>query len=259
MKKVTARTLGILLYVIFMVLSSCTGPAGYNDVYVSESVEDLPVEQESPIEMESAVIETEEIKMSEKVKEIYLMKMRPIEVFEKYCVTDDMKIVGLSETEMTVIVLSDTEDKTHKAKRFYKDSKGIYFSVSVMEQGEAIPNTDPVQYEAIEREYMFKQVGDVVTEITEFPEIPESGRVVFGEKSESNMSISKEHPANNPECSYVWNGIKPTGYLMVDGFMVVDNGLWWSVPEDYSTRLKGLYFQKLGGNVQRILPSGRIF
>jgi len=158
---------------------------------------------------------------------------------------------------MTVIVLSDTEDKTHKAKRFYKDGKGIYFSVAVMEQGKAIPETEPVQYEAVEREYVFKQVGDAVTEIKEFPEIPESEHVEM-EFSPANFKIETTD-YKGTICSYVWNGTKPTGYIMVDGFLSVTSGLWWSVPEDYSTRLKGLYFQKLGGNVQRILPSGRIW
>lgn len=269
-----------LLYACMMILSSiivsCDSPTNPEDVeLVTEDETDGPVDQETTPENEPDIIqaddpveespviedpvedqpviestgedEPEKITEDPGDPEEEEMKLQPIEVYGAYAVCEDGKVYGLTGTGMIPIVLKDSKDNEFPFSMFYKDGGILYFSVQFLDESEKMI------------EEFYKQEDEKVTKIKTFPEIPESARVEMDDEPFKIVNAK----SGKVDCSYVYQGEQPTGYIVIDGYYKTDEGLWFSVPESYGNpaakRLRGLYFFHLNGNIQTVGEYGRVF
>ena len=183
------------------------------------------------------------------------MELQPIKEYEGYVKTVS-KLFGIDGDQLEEIVLMDTEDKMQPLEKFFIKDGMIYMSVEVREQGDAIPDTDPVQYEAVLKEYFFEQENGDLQTIPSIPEIPPSERVQF---SDTVFQINNT-TYGELETSNVLQMPAVMAFKMINGCLRVTNGLWFSVTESYSSRLKGVYFWAIDtGGPKRVKESGRIW
>ena len=229
----------IIVYTVVTALASCTNP-------VVNPVVEIPVILEVIPEDEPEIIITPEIIPEE---EIISMMMKPIEDYEKYAVTEDLKVFGLTGKTREAIVLKDTEYKIHGFTDFFKVGEKIYFAVTVMEPAE--PDGEP---EGVS--YLFKQEAGEVSIMTKPIEKPLSNFVEMGITPFAIQTFNYE----GSDTSRVSKDGKPTGFKMIDAYLFTPQGLWFSVPETISIRLKGIYFYPVEGNLsQSPVMSGRIW
>lgn len=227
-----------IVYAIIIVIAtaiSCSSPVTISvPEVIPETVPEVIIIPDEP--------DTPEI--PEIIEEIIFM-MKPIEVYEKYAVDENNKVFGLEGNSRDVIVLKDTDDKIHSFKDFFVKDGTVFFSVNIMEDEQSVTK------------YYF-QTGDQITEDTEqaFPAKPESDFVEMGISPFSIATFDYE----GMDTSRVSKDGKPTGFKMIDAYFHTPEGLWFSVPETISIRLKGVYFYPVEGNLaQSPIMSGRIW
>lgn len=229
----------ILVYCMFLFLASCY----------------LPVENEYAIIEETAVESEDETDEIIIIQEVQSMELQPINEYEGY-VKQESRVFGITGNELEVIVLLDMEGNKHKPEKFFVKDGLIYLSIEVVEQGDAIPDTDPVQYPNVLREYFFEQKDGNLQWVDDLIEEPPSERVQFSDpKFQINNATYGELETSN-----VLQMPLVEAYIKIDGCKRVSNGLWFSVPESYSSRLKGVYFWPIdAGKTIRIKDEGRIW
>ena len=219
----------IVFYAIMVILSNCKLPE--NDV--KQVIEEIRVKPEIIIE-----------------KERFKMELKPIEVYEKYAFTDRNQLYGLQGADKKIVPIEDVDGKIYPLNDFFKSAGIIYFNVKVMESGAAIPETEPVQYESVEKIYYFTQNGETLNELTE-SQYPEKGVSDFITMDSKPFEVIKYDDHSRVIKNYYNEGgevIKssPTAFVMIDGYHETPEGLWFSVPVSLSVRLKGVYFYPVG-------------
>ena len=230
----------ILVYSMILFLASCYLPVETEYAIIEETA----TESDEGLEDEIIIIQ-----------EVHSMELQPIKEYEGY-VKQESKVFGISGNELEEIKVFDTENNEQPIEKFFLKDGMIYLSVEVREQGDAIPDTEPVEYEAVLKEYFFEQENNDLQTVESIPNLPPSERVQF---SDTKFQINNA-TYGDLEISNVLQMPAITAWLKVDGFKRVTNGLWFSVPESYSSRLKGVYFWGLeAGGTVRVKDEGRIW
>ena len=234
----------------FLLLSLC-----FLIIFISGCTIDNKIEmtKESIIEEPAPVVE-------ENITEDLTMELKPIKLFSNYVVSPNA-VYGIDGVGLEKIEAVDEDETLHPFTQFFKIGNDIYFSVSSMETGNPISDTDPVQYETIEVIHYFKQKGKVLTELDEadFPSPPTSEHILF---QGGNYKIEKTTfniDGVDTDISDVHNGSPHVTYLEVNGCALTDKGLWFSVSTTIKTRYEGIYFWSLKGAPNRVLNVGRIY
>ena len=238
-----------LVYIMFLFFASCDLPD--NNQYV--------IIEETPVEIvDEDEIETDEIII---IEEVQTMELQPIKEYQKY-VTSGSGVYGINGNRLEEILLKDSDDNQHLFNQFFILDGMIYLSVKGFEQGNEIPDTDPVQYEQILKEYFFSQTGGQIDEELkkDFPNMPLSDHILYPNDGLFEI-ITFPYPVDDVmmDTSRVIRGGTPEGYLKIDGCSRVSGGFWFSVPEPIKTRLKGVYLWPEMGSKIRKLDSGRIW
>ena len=233
------KCITIIVYVCLLNFASCT--------FVTDFEDDSTI---------NAVI-IEETVEAEIEKEVQKMELQPIKDYDNYIVSGK-RVFGIDGIETEEVILKDIKDNPIQFNEFFIiPGDAIYLNVKVFEQGNAIPDTDPVQYEAVEKIYYFSQLdGTIEEEIeSEFPAVPES---TFIEMESTPFKIAT-FDYKGDDTSRVYQNTLVTGYQKIDGYSVNQFGLWFSVPITLSIRYEGIYFYPVNGNIVRKMESGRIY
>jgi len=237
----------IVFYAIMIILSNCKLPVEEIQQVINE---ENPVMQDEP----EIIIE----------KESFKMELKPIGVYKKYAFTDKNQLYGLQGADKKIILIEDVDGKIYPLNDFFKSGNIIYLNVKVMEKGAAIPETEPVQYESVEKIYYFMQTGNSIVEILEsgYPEKPDSDFAGMNLKPfeiikyDDHSRVIKNY--YNEDNEIVKSS--PTAFVMIDGYHETPEGLWFSVPVSLSVRLKGVYFYPVNSSLSdRPLFIGRIW
>jgi hypothetical protein len=234
--KISIERLSLIVYIGIIIFASCQIP-----------------EIDDKINVENSVV-TEIIED----KENYIMEIKPIDDYAAYAFTDQGSLFGLEDSKKVYITILDTEDNTCKLNDFFKVGEIIYFNIKGTEQGAVIPDTDPVQYESVEKIYYFLQDKGVVLDIdvSEYPDKPESDFVTMADGIFQIMEYINKDVVH----SRVLRNGAPTAFKMIDGYFYTPAGLWFSVPETLSVRLRGIYFYNHKDNLTQFPDiAGRIW
>lgn len=203
------------------------------------------------------------------------MIMKQIKVYEKYAVTDDNRVLGINGKELEPVFLIDSDDKGYQFNDFYRKNDKLFFSTIIMENGtEKIPDSDPVAYVQVPKTHYYVQTGNSLEETEEglYPLLPESDFIEMGITPWSIVTFDYVNPKTKEKITTSrvvksiydedgkWVKDSPTGFKMIDAYFVVNDGLWFSVPEDIGIRKKGIYFYPLVGNLKSTpVMSGKIW
>ena len=233
MKKTHSGRNVIIMYIIFLILSSCNYTMSENNDIIEEAI----------------IEEVEQI-----IQEVQTMELQAIKEFDKY-IESGGKVYGINGSELEEVILKDTEENVMLFNQFFVLDNEIYISVVVMEPVE--PDGEPSG-----KEYFFSQTGFLIQEElkNDFPPIPDGEYVIY--KNDGLFEITKEpYMIDNElvDTSRVIKGGAPEAYLKIDGYARGDNGMWFSVPESFATRLKGVYFLPESGNKIMVKSEGRIW
>lgn len=186
--------------------------------------------------------------IEEEPMEVEVMEVLAIDVYQNYVVSGK-KVLGINGAELEPVEIKSKEGGVLSPLVFFKKNGKIYFSIQTFEPGEN--SDDP----AIEKILYFSQEGDVLSTIATLPDAPESERVEY----ESGSFSVKKTSYGELETSTVMRDATPEAYLCIDGAVKTDGGLWFSVPESYSIRLKGVYYWPLEGSKISVMGEGRIY
>lgn len=202
---------------------------------------------------ESTVRITDEIIIPDEPEQENYMDLVAFTEYSNYVVTDAKKVYGINGSSLEEISLVDSDDVSYSFTDFFTSDDIVYFSVTTSETVDEV-TTDTVSY--------FQQESSTITELDELPDKADSERVELDPDdpdTESGDFKIESGTSGDVECSFVYRGTSMTGYLLVDGYSVTDDGMWFSVSETYSIRLKGVYFYPDSGNIASELDSGRIW
>ena len=211
-------------------------------------------------EIEEPAVEKPAPAVEENITEDYIMELKPIKQFSNYVVALNA-VYGIDGVSLEKIEAVDEDETVYSFTQFFKIGNDVYFSVSSMETGNPIPDTDPAEYEQIEIIHYFKQKGKILTELNkaDFPQPPASEHILF---EGGNYKIEKTTfniDGVDTDISDVYNGSPHVTYLEVNGCALTDEGLWFSVSITIKTRYEGIYFWSLKGSPNRVLNAGRIY
>ena len=216
---------------------------------------------EIPVQTEQQQIVIQEVVITPETNEEIIMEMNPIKVYEKYAVNENGNVLGINGNVLEPVFLTDTDDKGYQFNEFFVKDGTMFFNVKT------IDNTDPENPVEVVKYYF--QTGDQITEetnVSAFPDKPVSDFVEMGVSPFSIVTFDY----NGEDTSRVIKDIfdednklvksLPTGFKMIDAYCSTNDGLWFSVPETISIRLKGIYFYPVGGNLSSSpIMSGRIW
>lgn len=228
----------------FLLLSLCFLTIFAISCTIDDRVEITKENKEPAIEEPTPVVD--EIK-----PEDYIMELKPIKQFSNYVVSPNI-IYGVDGVKLEKVHLYDTEDEEHLFDKFFMGDGKIYFTVK------SFVNDDP----AVEETHYFEQTGIDIVKIlkSDFPTPSASEHIEF-EEDDFRIETTPYDIDNVPTpTSRVYQGLLVVGYLKIDGCVLVENGLWFSVAETIKTRYEGVYLWTIGGSSpNRILESGRIY
>ena len=194
---------------------------------------------------EEPIIEQEEI----------TMEVKALQEYENYYHTGN-KIFGIDDAGLHPIVVMDTNDKPVNLNSFAVIDSIIYLSVKTYEQGDPIPDTDPVQYKAVEVFYYFCQEDDVISviDVTDFPETTNTNTIELDSKP---YKIVTGDYKGMPISSVYQNTLK-MNHMPVDGYVVNNMGLYFHVTAPSGTKA-GLWCWPVGGNPRWVKELGRLW
>jgi hypothetical protein len=201
------------------------------------------------------MVEAPEPEPEPKAEVIEEMELKLIDEYEHYFIQDSGQIYGFAGNDMMPVSVEDTDGKPVKPEFFGILDGAIYVSVKTMEIGDAIPDTEPVEYEAVEVFDYFKQANGEIKAIENFPPFSDPYQV---ELSEGLFKIVSSE-SSGLDISMVYQDTAYKNYLPVDGAFVCGDTLWYHVSETYSIRLDGLYKWKLDDNPVRVMEHGRLW
>ena len=216
---------------------------------VKESIAEEPtIEEPAPV-------------VEENIMEDSPMELKPIKLFSNYVVAPNA-VYGIDGISLEKIEPVDIDDNVLSFNDFFLLGGDMYFSIENMENGDPIPDTDPVQYEMIEVFHYFKQSGADISDIgaSNFPISPTSEHIEYEGNNFKIINFPYEIDNTPTITSRVSQGSLVVGYLKIDGYMPVKTGFWFSVAETIKTRYEGVYLWTIGGSSpNRVLESGRIY
>lgn len=241
-----ARTF-TLLYAVTVLISSCVGPTAPIDDYTQDETEELIVDQDveevaistlAPAE----IINIEQEKPKEKPVEEFRMELKPIAICEKYFLLNG-KLNGIIGPSYGPVSVTDLDEKEITVEYFFSVDGVLYLQTSAMIQGDAIPETDPVQCESVKKEYYFKQTAGVIEEIEALPEKPAQQRKTMIEGKWSIQDANYQGSLITAVKQEIDSDHKPVkNFLTVDSFYLGASGLWFSVPDGVKGAESGLWF-----------------
>ena len=210
-------------------------------------------------EPEEPVIEEPAPVVDENKPEDFIMELKPIKQFSNYVASPAeqfcMVVYGIDQGILEKVILEDTEDNLYPFDSFFMYEGKIYFTVK------DFINDDPA-VEAVEETHYFEQTGNDIVKIlkSEFP-MPRASEHIEFEGNDFKIKTTPYDIDGVPiPTSRVYKGLLVIGYLKIDGCVLVENGLWFSVAETIKTRYEGVYLWTIGGSApNRILESGRIY
>lgn len=216
----------ITFYAIITIITSCNNPVASS--MFETALTTAPEITDDP----ERTLEEETIEMS--------LILNPIAVYEKYAVDDNNKVFGLTGKTRESIVLKDTEGNIHSFNDFFVKDNTVFFNVK------AFDYTDPEN--PVEKIFYYFQTGEIITEETTISAFPEKPSSDFIEMGISPFSIIK-FDYDGMDTSRVIRDGRQTAFKMIDDYYWTPEGLWFSVPETFSIRLKGVYFYPKVGNL----------
>lgn len=194
----------------------------------------------------------------EETEETKSMTVKPIIKYDNYFVEETNKVFGLLDTSLKLVEFKDADDKPlgNPAKFAYEDGM-IFMQFFTVEQGEAVPDTEPVQYEAVEVEHNFSQFNGKVSTLAEWPVFAEPVQIEI--KDDPFQIVSGLY--EEIEISTVYNGSRATAFLPIVGAVLNDNGMWFNVSETFNAMTQaGLYFYAVDDTAGRHkLDKGRLW
>jgi hypothetical protein len=155
---------------------------------------------------------------------------------------------------MHPIDIQDTDDNPVIPDSFSVLDGKLYLSVKVMEQGDPIPDTDPVQHEAIEVFYYFKQSDSVISTTQDFSPAPPATIIELDSKPYKIVTGDYKGTA----ISSVYQGSLKVNHMPVDGAAHVVNSLYFHVTLPSGTKA-GLWCWPVGGNPRWLKELGRLW
>lgn len=186
------------------------------------------------------------------------MIIQPIAEYPNYIFSATTKRVhGINGGEVVPVDLMDDEGNALRFDDFFVKDGLAHFAVRYVTEGPAIPDTDPVQHEAVEVVDYYTQAGDHLLKVTEseYGTAPASIHILF---DEAPFKVTKD-VYDGSDISTVHRVALREGWAKIDGAVKVADGLYFSVPETLQTRLLGVYFWGESGSKVRVMPDGRIW
>ena len=199
--------------------------------------------------------------VEENEPEDYIMEIKAIKQFSNYVVAPNA-VYGINGINLEKLKLVDKDDIDKSFSELFVSSGDIYFSIENIESGDPIPDTDPVQYEQIEVTHYFKQSGTDINEVAalSYPAPPASEHIEFESEIFKIVTTPYDIEGVMTSTSRVYKGSPVVGYLKIDGYVLTEEGLWFSVAETIKTRHEGVYLWTIErSSPNRVLESGRIF
>lgn len=243
------RFLLLSLYFLIIFAVSCTVDDKVKITEESDGEE--PEDPEIPVidEPEEPVIEEPAPVVDENKPEDYIMELKPIKQFSNYVVAPNA-VYGIDGISLEKIEPVDIDDTVLSFNDFFLLGGDVYFSV----ENTNAENNDVIHY--------FKQSEADISDIgaSNFP-VPLASEHIEFEGNDFKIETTPYDIDDVPTpTSRVYQGLLVVGYLKIDGCVLIENGLWFSVAETIKTRYEGVYLWTIGGSSpNRILESGRIY
>lgn len=208
---------------------------------VTESIIEEP--EKPAIEEPAPVVE-------ENKPEDYIMELKPIKQFSNYAV-NQTGVFGIDQSKLILVIPEDTKDNLKVFDSFFMKDGKMYFIIK------DFVNDDP----AVEETHYFEQTGNDIIKIvkSDFPMPRASDHIEFEDGDYKIIKYPYDIDGESTITSRVFQGSLIVGYLKIDGCVLVDDGLWYSVTETIQTRLEGVYYWPVGGQPRRVLDNGRIY
>ena len=178
------------------------------------------------------------------------MELQPIKEFNHY-VTSGKRVFGIDRDRLEEIKLLSSEGGKILFEKFFVIDGELCLSAIIMEPVE--PEGEPSGVE----HFFVQSSGDMMeVEKSAFFNMPESVRIEY---THDGMFGIEKSIYGELETSTVIRGTLQEAYIKIDGCARVNTGMWFSVPESYKTRLKGVYFWPNDAVKSRVIDSGRIW
>ena len=208
------------------------------------TVENYGIIEETPVEVEDT--ETDE----PIIQEVQTMELQPIKEYKNY-VTSGKRVFGINRDSLEEITILSSEGGKILFEKFFVIDGELCLSVIIMESIE--PDGEPSGVE----HFFVQSSGDMMeVEKSAFFNMPESMRIEY---PKDKLFTIKKTIYGELETSTVIRGTLQEAYLKIDGCARANNGMWFSVPESYKSRLQGVYFWPDDAVKSRILVDGRIW
>lgn len=232
----------LLLSLCFLIIfvTSCTIDDEVE--MIEESIVDEP--EKPAIEKPAPVVE-------ENITEDLTMELKPIKQFSNYVVSPNA-VYGINGAGLEEVKPVDIDNTVYPFDSFFMSKGKLYFTIK------SFVNDDP----AVEETHYFEQTGNDISVIakSDSPLIPASEHIEYESNDFKIETTPYDIDGVSTPTSRVYQGLPVVGYLKIDGCVLVENGLWFSVAETIKTRLEGVYLWTISGSSpNRVLESGRIY
>jgi hypothetical protein len=234
----------IVLYFICMLYLSCEQPQSITvedarEQEIEESTEENDVQEDA-----EEIIKKPETPAEETIKMINFV---PIDDYQAYAFADG-RLKGLSGDKAETCKLIDNDDNQYPIHDFYHSGGVLYFCVEIMETGDS-------QSETVKHYY--KQTDGIIETMQESEFTPpKSYRITMVD----TFFKIQDGEYNGQTISHVYQGSAYRAYVTIDGFLLNDSGLWFSVPEGVKHAEAGIWFCKdQTSRCYRVTEYGRIF
>lgn len=223
---------------------------------VEEVADPLPPEPEEVFNADELPTEEE----SEVLQEEEKMELKPISEFPAYFVDDNGGVFGVEADALIPIDFVDLDGNNYRPEYFGFIDEVVLVGIKTMESGDPIPDTDPVQYEAVEKWHYFEQNISTNSGMISMP--PEEW-IAWQEPTTITLDAPpfkiESGKSGDFDISTVYQETQQVAFLPVTGALHTTSGLWFYVSETFSIREKGLYFWPIGGNYRKVKESGRLW
>lgn len=191
------------------------------------------------------------------ITEVVFMEMLPVVVYDHYAIMGK-KLFGIDKKSFVELKCPNKDGGEVAFRSVFIDNGTLYFTIS-----EWVLNEESGNNEEVVR--YFAQIGDVLTEIeaSDFPESPavsDYPYVVLPASGNSPWKIEASE-YNGMDISRIYQGALVMAFAQIDGYMIFDGGILFSVTSDLApTRKAGIWVweESVGGPV-RIKDQGRIY
>lgn len=176
------------------------------------------------------------------------MIIKPITEYQNYVVSNG-NVKGISGRQLLPVVFADeNEDTEYKTDLFFVKDGTVYFSITRME-GEETPE---------EVLHCYSQKDGIVAEFAAYADFPEIPPSTFATMEAQPFKIETVQ-YNGDDVSNVFKDRLRVGYMQVDGYSVVESGMFYSVSIGTSITPVGVYFWDINSQGNNRKCDGRIW